>query len=240
MIILYIPFSRDVAGDLLQLAKQWIKNYQQYTKEDIVLHCHEDEHKEDHEGLITVFILAHGADNVSDKVANHTDSELSTWISIGTMTDRFNQDMLPVAHHISSIHLYSCGTKQTNHTKASSFQHGFLRAESKPVYYYAGSIYGPNQNGEFLSEVGNKFYPSSQFRYQLFKSLPTEGEDHRESVKKTPAWMLAEAKEKKRDHFFSNNKKQRLALFNNNRKINDDSKICILDNMSGQIVVSCS
>lgn len=136
MIILYIPFAKDEAGDLSQAAEAWVINHRNNSIESIMVIHHQDEFRRA-EILYasSLYVLAHGCDDVN-MIANHIDETKGQRISISTLTDRFNQDILAIAHSIGFIHIYCCGTEQDNELRARQFQSGYLRAENSPIYFY--------------------------------------------------------------------------------------------------------
>jgi hypothetical protein len=72
MIILYIPFSREHAGDLSDLVCQWHVNHKKHYVETILIIYKGDEFDQDLiEPLSSVYICAHGYDSRTLAVGNH-------------------------------------------------------------------------------------------------------------------------------------------------------------------------
>ncbi|STX50014.1 RNA binding protein (contains ribosomal protein S1 domain) [Legionella busanensis] len=164
MIILYVPFERANCGDLGEKAKLWKDNYSLNTTEKISIIYYKDDF--DYENIdpnSTIFILAHGALDISNILANHPEPNQASIINIDSLVSRFEFDFLSIIYKISAIHLYCCGNKQKNQLMANQFQLSLLRSEYVHIYFYQGIIYAPDKQGRFLTKLNNKIISSSPF-----------------------------------------------------------------------------
>lgn len=157
--ILYVPFTRDNAGDLGNLVDQWKINYSSTSNGAIHIIYHGDDFdfESDENSSVDesqIYICAHGLpDNYPMAVGNHIDLSKSDILSIEEVTNRFNQDFLPVSHQVSVIHLYCCGNASRNKEMATLFRKDLLR-EEMPVYCYSGSVSIPDMQGTLWSFSG--------------------------------------------------------------------------------------
>ncbi|CEK10024.1 hypothetical protein [Legionella hackeliae] len=224
MIILYIPFTREQAGDLLSATEQWVINHQRNFSEEIQLICHQDNYKQSSIcSSSSVYILAHGYAGIFDKVANHSDGRLATFISISTVADRFTIDMMPISYRIDDIHFYSCGSEKENHHRASRFQAEWLRSSNMSIFYYAGKISIPNEKGERLTEVEDKFFPINRYMFKLFNQQFLEQEFREIPIQRQGVLrMITENPIKRRENFFSNSKEKRLLMLIQRRKTKEE------------------
>lgn len=170
MIILYIPFEKNAAGDLIDKAKIWETNA---SPEEIkIIYYKEDFDEENIPQDTVVYILAHGADDDPRFVANACDSKVATLIDIETLATRFNHDFLVINHCISHIHLYCCGNLGKNASLATNFRAMLLRPERNTINYYQGKIYPPDMSGRLWATTVQGTVAAAP--RQLEKSIETE------------------------------------------------------------------
>ncbi|WP_131782015.1 hypothetical protein [Legionella gresilensis] len=168
MIILYIPFERANNGNLGEAAQIWKNNYQLHKEEEIkIIYYQDDFDAEDIEPNSLVYILAHGADNDPNILANFSSADKASIINIGQLVSRFEFDFLSIIHKIHRIYLYCCGTEQKNRLLAGEFQHSLLRAGYTVIHFYQGKIYAPDELGRFLTEKDNKIISAIPFNLPL-------------------------------------------------------------------------
>jgi len=148
MIILYIPFSREQAGDLSDLVCQWQVNHKKHYVETILVIYKGDEFDQDLiESLSSVYICAHGYDSRPLAVGNHRIIEQAQCLNMVNLAERFNNDFLLVAHCIPYIHLYCCGNQEKNRALALSFKSNLLRPNAN-ILFYKGMITIPDERGQ--------------------------------------------------------------------------------------------
>ena len=116
--ILYVPFKRDNAGDLVDRVEQWKKNPAVSSQEPIHVIYYDDDF--DAELILSairldVYICAHGlADDSPLVVANNADLSIADRIDVEEVSRRFLHDFLFVSHQFAVIHLYCCGSETKN------------------------------------------------------------------------------------------------------------------------------
>ncbi|KTD18603.1 RNA binding protein (contains ribosomal protein S1 domain) [Legionella lansingensis] len=183
MIILYIPFEKNAAGDLPDGANIWEINHKRVSSEEIKIIYYKEEFDEESipQGTV-VYILAHGANNDPTFVANANDSTVATLIDIDTLAIRFTHDFLVINHHISHTHLYFCGNLDKNATLATNFETMLLRPEFSSINYYEGSISPPDSNGKLWSTTAQGTFAA--ISKQLEKTSENESEEtHHRCIK---------------------------------------------------------
>ncbi|HHF7347834.1 TPA: hypothetical protein ACPSKE_001001 [Legionella feeleii] len=221
MIILYIPFSRDEAGDLPSGVALWKTNHRISSQERLKVIYHQDDYSPD---LISpeskVYIVAHGYEEKPTVVANCAEASKAIFLDMETVTKRFEYDLLVIAPCIATVHTYFCGSQKNNYERASTFQTQWLRSEQAPIYYYAGNLAAPDRNGFFWAQSDSEYVPLTRCCHTLTStSLDEEEAPKRDNIKmEKMSAMSAHRHEKKRENFFTQAKKNRqdlIALYRN-------------------------
>lgn len=219
MMILYVPFPRSQAGDLVSRVESWKTEQSKITNEPIDIIYHGD----DFDPLISlhskIYICAHGfSDDLPLIVGNNADLKKTDYIDIKTVTDRFNVDFGPIFHQISAIHLYCCGSKNKNQKMAEEFRKDLLRPDIS-IHSYAGSISVPDSNGVRWSFSSTQKVPVQATESVLFQQ-PIEIPKHRRYCRTAIIQdTLEQAKEKRRYQFFAESKVVRQAEIRCRRSI---------------------
>ncbi|STX41199.1 RNA binding protein (contains ribosomal protein S1 domain) [Legionella donaldsonii] len=220
MIILYIPFSRDEAGDLPSGAALWKTNHRVSSQERLKVIYHQDDYSPD---LISpeskVYILAHGYEEKPTVVANCAEASQAIFLDMETVTKRFEYDLLVIAPFITTVHTYFCGSQKNNYERASTFQTQWLRSEQAPIHYYAGNLATPDRNGFFWAQSNSEYVPLTRCCHTLNPtSIEEEGPKRRNIKMEKISAMFAHHYEKKRESFFTQTKENRqdlIALYRN-------------------------
>lgn len=212
--ILYVPFPRSQAGDLVNAVEAWKNEQNKLSNESVHIIYHGDDF--DFEATTAlpseIYICAHGfSDNFPLIVGNNVELAKTAYLNIGTVADRFNQDFGAVFHQISEIHLYCCGSQNKNKKMAEEFRIDLLRKEIS-IHSYAGSISTPDSNGIRWSFSSTLVTPVKNTESVLSKQESREVPLHRMFFKTTVLMMLHEkAKEARRHNFFAEGKTARQA-----------------------------
>lgn len=219
MKILYVPFTRDKAGDLRILVELWKKNYIQNFDNQIEIIYHGDESELEQYGKsLEIFICAHGTNDQNEMIVlNNADSTKAESISIQTVADRFNYDFTYVAHLIDQIHIYCCGSQEKNRAICKLVQSNLVLSDH-PLYYYNGSVTIVDEEGKQWSLGTDKKIPV-QTTVVKMESRDNEDliEEHRAFVKSTGI-NYEDCLDLRRDSFFARVKKDRQALLKSFRK----------------------
>lgn len=225
MLILYVPFSKENAGDLVALVERWKENHIVNTKVPIKILYHQDEYDSDEiHSDSEVYICAHGypEENLM-AVGNHSNQLMAQFITMQTVSDRFDYDLLYVSSQISSTHLYCCGNLQKNQALASLFQSVRVRPEDNDVFYYAGSVTIADIQGRQWALGENQVIPIQNMRMQLSDmSTPFQIEDSspdRFHIKQNRCHE--KGLQSRRDKFFSSVKDHRASKVASMRFINN-------------------
>ena len=225
--ILYVPFTRDQAGDLVVLVEHWKTNHSRQSKQAIHIIYHGDDFDlMDDDDKTEIYVCAHGfSDQYSELVGNYSAILKADLISIQTLANRFNHDFLSIASQISAIHLYCCGSQKKNMEIARQFRANLLRPEL-PIHSYSGRLTIADLNGTRWSFTEAKATPvetTAHILYPLEKCLdePTHRMPIKESTKEK---SFARDKEKKRDDFFAHQKKARHLVIESRRDEGYSSK----------------
>ena len=220
MMILYVPFPRSHAGDLISRVEIWKKEQSKITNEPIDIFYHGDDFDFDAIPDLPseIYICAHGfSDSLPLIVGNNADLEKTDYIDIKTVTDRFNKDFGPAFHQISAIHLYCCGSKNKNQKMAEEFRIDLLRQDIS-IHSYAGSITAPDSNGVRWSFRSTQQVPVQSTESVLFRQT-FEIPEHRRDFK--PAMIqrtYEQSRAKRRDQFFAEGKAARHAEIHRRRQ----------------------
>lgn len=221
MILLYIPFQQDECGDLNIGAELWRKNGLANATEDIKIIYHKDDYDDTSiRNQSKVYILAHGYGNL---IGNFADPDTSIYINMATLTERFNHDCVLIAHKISQIHLYSCGTQNDNDVNAKNFQSFLYCKERIKITYYAGTISSPDPDGKKWSlwhdkrvSVESQQYSLNNVNCKLRKQFHI-GLNMKEWDQNN---FLKPKKQEKRDSLSSKRAPARYELFSQHREMN--------------------
>jgi len=159
MIILYIPFLRSEAGDLTNLVELWKMSHQRSTAEPLIIIYHNDDYDQEVISSGTsLYICAHGYENCSLHVYNNSDPEKASFLHIADLAKQFNNDFLPIAHRLSIIHMYFCGSEYKNRCITQQFKQNLLRPDC-PIVFYNGTITIPDAFGQRWSLGQGKKVP---------------------------------------------------------------------------------
>lgn len=159
MIILYIPFVRDEAGDLTDLVCRWKDNHPHPATQPLTIIYHNDDYEqEDISYGTSIYICAHGFDEHKLKVGNNRDPQKASYVDAARLAGRFNQDFIPIAYKLSAVHLYCCGSATKNAYLAQQFKENLLRPV-RAVVFYNGMLSIPDQFGNRWSFGQNKPVP---------------------------------------------------------------------------------
>lgn len=151
MIILYVPFLRNNAGNLARLVEDWKNNYCNAKSEPIeIIYFNDDFNLNIFEFGAVIYICAHGSDSDELLMLNHDHSLLAHSISMQTVACRFNYDFLSMHNKIECIHIYCCGTQEKNTMMAEQFTKTLLLF-SCPVVSYSGALFNANKQGLLLT-----------------------------------------------------------------------------------------
>lgn len=212
--ILYVPFTRKKAGDLVSLVERWKKNHLRNSKQGIQIIYHGDDldlldDMYSWKDKTEIYVCAHGFfDEDSLVVGNHYNIIDADLMTIKMVAHRFNHDFLFIASQISAIHLYCCGSKKKNMEIARQFHSNLLRHEL-PIYSYTGSITIADNNGLRWSFVADQATPIEQSVNVCFNHEESldEMKPHRTPVKEaTKAKNREETVKKRHDAFFMHQK----------------------------------
>lgn len=202
MIILYIPFSRDKAGDLTLQTELWQKNHRLSSERTIAIIYHNDEIDTDILPFrVEVYICAHGFSNSDLMVVSSKEEQ----VDLVTVATRFNQDLFSVFNKFSAIHLYCCGTKNKNKQLATILSDNLLRPEY-PIYYYSGTLFAPDNKGVKRSmDASQVQIPVEQTQQFIYKPVidTVECTDRPFLKDYSVSIWLEEAVQNRRDAFFA-------------------------------------
>ncbi len=186
MIILYVPFTRDNAGDLADGVDLWKQNHKENSNIPIVIIYHQDIFKyKDIDDKSEIYICVHGNDLENLTVGNHSSLERSDLISIKTVSERLDHDFLYISHKIADIHLYCCGNQRKNHNLAKILQAHLSRPENSTIHFYKGTLTVPDRNGTKWSVEGDSKIPiqNTEQRVDILTPKSPDSPEHRKSVK---------------------------------------------------------
>ncbi|MBL7481836.1 RNA-binding protein [Legionella bononiensis] len=224
MKILYVPFSREKAGDLTNLVNIWKENHlKNYNSPIKIVYFNEHAGIAPEDVTFEVFICAHGCDEINFMfVGNHVDFSKADFIDIQTVAERFNHDFLYYSTQIISTHLYCCGNYQKNKSIAEQFQANVLGTVGI-INYYNGSITTVDEQGKQWSLGGSKPVPVAETARKIF--VPYISLEHemnkRKSIKHRPTYE--ECLEQRRNKFFANCKKNRFKAIQERRHGSNES-----------------
>ncbi|WED42108.1 hypothetical protein [Legionella cardiaca] len=214
MIILYIPFLKDKAGDLSNLAQIWVNNHKNNSQEEILVIYFGDRYSQKFvKAKSNIYILGHGYENKPGQIANHSQEELATFIDMATLSMRFNYDMLSIAHLFGSIHIYCCGSNEINQQRAWVFSKNYLRSDGLPIFYYSASVFSPDEHNVRWACKDNRWFNIEEHKWQLPIKESIESVEPRLSVKLQSKLGMFNGTEKRRENYFKINKEKRLGLF---------------------------
>lgn len=219
MLILYVPFPREQAGDLVNLVEFWKKNHIKHFDSPIeIIYFDEEINPKLEKHKLDVYICAHGNDDLSFMfVGNNSNKSAADFISIHKLADRFNQDFLYLTPGIKSIHLYCCGSYQKNREMAKQLHDAMLRPLTA-INFYNGTITAVDESGKQWSFGGSKSVPVRDALSQFFSPDCFVEQDifRRKSVKSLPQYE--DYLELRRNAFFSRIKEKRWELIKENRE----------------------
>jgi hypothetical protein len=206
MIILYIPFHEE--NDLIAPALYW-KNTLKDQNILIVQHGKSINYKLMEQEPLTIYILAHGVDNLLDYF--HLASTCSitnqlTHLGIDKIAERFNGDFVYLHHRISNIKLYFCNNKGNQQAIAEKFNSHLVLFDAF-IDYYAGTLFPPSMDKKKYSYCHGKWYSSSNVRRTLHKNRMWQDQNDQISIKQLS--ML---------NFLENAKQNRIDLMLNKQK----------------------
>ncbi|CEG58760.1 hypothetical protein [Legionella fallonii] len=214
MIVLYVPFAHHAAGDLTSSVEHWKKNHQLNSSHPIRIIFYGDDSDLDTALLanepLEIFICAHGADEHPNQLANNSDFSKTNWLDIKEVAARFNSDFLIVAHQISAIHCYCCGSDHKNKALASLFRTHLLRS-GMPIFSYGGSLFGADHKGILWAVKGNQKIQARDTAYILFSREESLGELSSRKHPKEVDWtaLHEQCREKRREQFFAGIKERK-------------------------------
>ncbi|WP_419419792.1 hypothetical protein ACNVED_00365 [Legionella sp. D16C41] len=224
MIILYIPFERSNCGNLNEGAQIWQSNYALSSPEKIkIIYYKDDFDIEEIDPHSKLYILAHGYTNNPNILANHSNINLASAISIETLASRFNYDFSGLIHCFHSIHLYCCGNLNKNQLIAKNFYQSIIKSEDTRIYYYQGTLSVVNQLGQFWTQQNNRLMLATPLKLiesdskpeiPIFARLPYKMNTrptHQEFQEKSRAYTANKRKET-RFKFFQDLRNERVTL----------------------------
>ncbi len=210
--ILYVPFPRSQAGDLISAVESWKKEQNKLSIDSVHIIYHGDDVDFDAEPVLPseIYICAHGfSDSYPFVVGNNGDITKTDFINIQIVADRFNQDFGSVFHQIDAIHLYCCGSQGKNQQMAELLRMGLMRNDIS-IHSYDGAITTPDSNGVRWSFSSNQTIPVHRTESVLFKQDNSEMPSCRVGIKtEVIQRFLEEAKETRRYDFFARGKAAR-------------------------------
>ncbi|KTD47375.1 RNA binding protein (contains ribosomal protein S1 domain) [Legionella rubrilucens] len=231
MLILYVPFPRDNAGDLTFAMDQWVNTHVNHFGNTIQVIYYQDEI--DYDAIpaqATIYLCSHGSSGEELELYNHSDLDLSESISMDEAAKRFSSDFLFVHYKIQDLHLYCCGSKEKNDAMAKLIQNNLPAIQENRIHYYQGSLTSPTQNGQLFSIVGSSWLPVAQVRSTLphAQEENTAGEESSSFSKfylhylstRLPFsdYFKTERQERKRQNFFEEGRAQRQLSISNYRR----------------------
>lgn len=211
MIILYVPFERHKAGDLVNLVNWWKHNQNTKLSAPLLIIYHKDKINYDAIGEISnLYICAHGySDDSPLGLGNYSCLATAELLKIPEVADHFNQDFVPIAYKIMAIHLYCCGSQKKNKQITELFRQNMLRPEC-PLYYYNGILTIADLNGTQWSFGVGKPIPVESVLAKLFYVEPENLCPERKSIKQeTFESGLEQARIDRRNRFFDRQKNDR-------------------------------
>lgn len=224
MKILYVPFSREQAGDLEHLVQLWQENHLKNFSSPIrIIYFNERLNLKSNCEPIEVFICVHGWDNPSFMyVGNNFDMSKAEVVNIETLAYRYNHDFLYYVSRVSSVHLYCCGNYEKNKYMANQFNAQLL-LQNKPVIFYSGTITIADSNGKqwslgealpvLINNKAHKVYSPDIELGQCF--------DQRKNIKKLPDYE--EILDSKRNRFFIEQRERRQTFIQERRRTMNES-----------------
>lgn len=220
MKILYIPFHEE--NDLCIAAILWKKTL---SDENILIIQHGQPINynalENATGTITLYVLAHGIDSLSQPfhLASHSIlTSKTTQLDIENIADRFNSDFVYLHHKINHIKLFFCNNKGNQKLIAERFNSNLILFSS-PIDYYAGIITSPWQDKIKYSLFNGTWYKTSKVRNTLYQKHEPIDADIKLTVKeRSLREFLANAKQKRIDAVFQRQSKARQERIIKNRE----------------------
>lgn len=236
MIILYVPFSRIDAGDLVGPLETWIKNWLNNELGSIMILYYGDPiGPELFNNDTKIYICGHGTSDARLEIRNHHNWEQSLGVDIDTVALRFSYDFLFMHHKIKAIHIYCCGVAGKNQAMAAVFKEHILLFDC-PLYSYSGALYPADLYGQLWSCDWQEMKPARKTAY-IQPTLPctqqeiaeplivtkNAGLERVQSYKKINTLIQAkELTKTRRLNTFFKQREQRAAYFANARKQNPD------------------
>lgn len=220
MKILYIPFHEE--NDLCIAAVHWKRRL---SEENILIIQHGQPINynaiENEVGAITLYILAHGIDSLSQPfhLASHSRiSSKTTKLDIEKIADRFNSDFAYIHHKIGHIKLYFCNNKGNQKLIAERFNNNLILFSS-PIDYYAGFLTSPWRDKTKYSLFYGIWYKTSKVRNTLYRKIEPLDPDIKLTVKELSLLEFLEtAKQKRMDALLQRQRKTREERIIKNRK----------------------
>ncbi|KTD51926.1 RNA binding protein (contains ribosomal protein S1 domain) [Legionella quinlivanii] len=214
MIVLYVPFARAEAGDLVAGMDEWLRNHLPNSAESIrVVYFGEPLKLALLYEPLQVYICAHGYANSSLEVGNHKNYTQALRISAEKVAQRFNYDFLLVHHRICSIHVYCCGESRKNSAIASQLTEDLQLFECR-IVSYSGILTVPDMNGTQWSLDGNSRVPVGFTARELkSKSLAANSDSDRVLITKSSSLWWRDSQESRKMSFFMHQKLDRKRKF---------------------------
>ncbi|KTC94518.1 hypothetical protein [Legionella erythra] len=239
MIVLYVPFPRNQAGDLAAGMDSWVKNHTQNFGQTIQVIFYQDEINYDAiPPDASIFLCAHGSSGAELKLYNNSNLDLSDDISIEEAARRLSHEFVFIHHKIQNIHLYCCGSQEKNSQMAKLIKDYLPHLQENHIHYYRGSLTSPNESGQLFSIVDAYYLPAEQVRFTVPPSKQqAQDEDDSTSCSKFHQYYLskhfpyndcfkAKRQEQKRHNFFAGIRERRqLDKFDNRRLWAEDMEI---------------
>lgn len=212
MIILYVPFTREQAGDLSYLVNLWQENHNHTSTLPLRIIYHNDNYDQ---GVVkspsSIYICAHGYHNSILHVGNNSEFAEATRLDMATLGERFNNDFVPIAHKITLIHLYCCGDEKKNKTMAHLFKHYLLRPDCT-IMFYNGALTIADAEGKQWSLGADKKTPVENSASFLFSGHDGDSEQSSErlSIKEQDKYEWRQnARLQRQQTFFARQKSRR-------------------------------
>ncbi|MCE3046379.1 hypothetical protein [Legionella sp. 16cNR16C] len=214
MIVLYVPFTREKAGDLVAGTDEWLRNHLPISAESIgVLFYKEPLKLAFLSEPLQVYICAHGYANSSLELGNHKNYNQALRISAEEVAQRFNYDFLLIHHRICSIHVYCCGESSKNSVIASELNENLQLFEC-PIVSYGGILTVPDTNGRQWSLNGSARVPVAlTAREMKSKSLAATMNLDRHLITQSSSLWWRDSQESRQMSFFTRQKADRKRKF---------------------------
>lgn len=214
MIILYVPFPKENAGDLTNSLEIWLKNHRLNHFSSIRIVYHNEQFALDTAGeSLEIYVCAHG-DNFEEIIGNHIDEDSASLINTTALAARFNDDFYPCSASIDVIHLYICGNKEKNRNLAATFKSYLSDLATRTVYYYHGSLYGADAEGSLFGFHKRRKLPIDQLKLTAPDHNMPFAKNTRIPIKEQSfLTFLEQVEERKRNQVAKTQKEKRVVFF---------------------------